>query len=77
LDVQIADAWRWMQEELTLRANAFYRKGSALTPNWFATGRQPYTSPGETMLAPVPMAIELESPPSSSIPSLAPRSASV
>ena len=56
---------------------AFYRKGSALTPNWFATGRQPYTAPGKTMLAPVPIAIELESPPSRSIPSLAPRSARV
>jgi hypothetical protein len=54
----------------------FYRKGSALIPNWFATGRQPYTAPGETTLAPVPMAIEPESPPSS-IPSLAPRLASV
>src|SRR5713101_5144146 len=33
LHVQIADAWGWMQEELALRANGFYRKGSALTPN--------------------------------------------
>src|SRR5262245_2275129 len=54
-----------------------HRKGSALTPNWVATGRQPYTVPGETTLAPVPMAMELESPPSSSIPSFAPRSASI
>jgi hypothetical protein len=54
-----------------------HRKGSALIPNWFATGRQPYTTPGETSLAPGPMAMELESPPSRSIPSLAPRSASV
>src|SRR6516164_8448146 len=59
------------------RANSCYRKGSALSPNCVATGRQPYTTPGETTLAPVPIAIELESPPSRSIPSLAPRSASV
>jgi len=66
-----------MQEELALRAKGFYRKGSALTPNCVATGRQPYTAPGETMLAPVPMAIERESPSSRSIPSRAPRLASV
>jgi hypothetical protein len=54
-----------------------HRKGSALTPNWVATGRQPKTVPGETTLAPSPMAMELEAPPSRSIPSLAPRLASV
>src|SRR5215470_4676578 len=75
LDVQIAD-----RVELDARRAStagFYRKGLALTPNSFATGRQPYTAPGETALAPVPMTIELESPPSNSIPSLAPMSASV
>ena len=55
-----------------------HRKRSALNPNCVATGRQPpYTAPGETTLAPVPTAMELESPPSRSIPSLAPRLASV
>src|SRR5215831_12316048 len=51
--------------------------GCALTPKCVATGRQPpYKIPAEIPAAPLPMAIELESPPSSSIPSLAPRSAS-
>ena len=51
--------------------------GCALTPKCVATGRQPpYKIPAETPVAPLPMAIELEPPPSRSIPSLAPRSAS-
>jgi hypothetical protein len=52
LDVQIADR-SWMREELRCGQMGFYCKGLALTPNWFATGRQTYTAPGEAMLAPL------------------------
>src|SRR5262245_59609839 len=78
---QVADASHYGVDLISMiwpvAPSKCHRKGSALTPNCVATGRQPYTAPGETTLAPVPMAIELELPPSSSIPSLAPRSASV
>ena len=53
------------------------RIGLALTPKCVATGRQPpYRTPAETPAASLPIAIELDPPPSSSIPSLAPRFAS-
>jgi hypothetical protein len=44
--------------------------GCALTPKCVATGRHPpYKIPAEIPAAPLPMAIELEPPPSRSIPS--------
>jgi hypothetical protein len=53
------------------------RSGFTLTPKYVATGRHPpYKTPVGTPAASLPSTIELESPPSSSIPSLAPRSAS-
>jgi hypothetical protein len=52
--------------------------GMGLTPKCVATGHHPpYKSPGKTPLAPWPIAIAPECPPSTSIPSLAPRSASL
>jgi hypothetical protein len=47
--------------------------GRALAPKYVATGRHPpYNTPARTPAAFLPMAMELEPPPSTSIPSLAP-----